>query len=89
MVPDWNARCGNAFGGIAVPNANGTVWDRLVGLVHCKDTTPKILNKYTPRKGIAQPQSQFPHLVSVSLLYIPTIGLPILLQKNKWTDQGI
>ncbi len=24
--------------------------------------------------------------VSVSELYIPTIGLPILLQENKWTD---
>ncbi len=27
--------------------------------------------------------------VSVSDLYIPTIGLPILLQENKWTDCGI
>jgi hypothetical protein len=26
--------------------------------------------------------------VSVSDLYIPTIGLPILLQKNRWTDPG-
>jgi hypothetical protein len=26
--------------------------------------------------------------VSVSDLYIPTIGLPILLQKNMWTDPG-
>ena len=26
--------------------------------------------------------------VSVSDLYIPTIGLPILLQKNRWTDGG-
>jgi hypothetical protein len=24
--------------------------------------------------------------VSVSDLYIPTIGLPILLQENRWTD---
>jgi hypothetical protein len=46
-------------GGMAVPNANGEVWDRLVGLAHCKGTMPKILNKYAPRKGIAQPQSQF------------------------------
>ncbi len=43
-----------------------------------------------PRKGIARPQSQFPHIhVSVSGLYIPTIGLPILLQENMWTDPGI
>ncbi len=26
--------------------------------------------------------------VSVSDLYIPTIGLPILLQENMWTDPG-
>ncbi len=26
--------------------------------------------------------------VSVSDLYIPTIGVPILLQENKWTDRG-
>jgi hypothetical protein len=26
--------------------------------------------------------------VSVSDLYIPTIGLPVLLQKNRWTDRG-
>ncbi len=26
--------------------------------------------------------------VSVSDLYIPLIGLPILLQKNRWTERG-
>ncbi len=26
--------------------------------------------------------------VSVSNLYIPTIGLPFLLQENMWTDPG-
>jgi hypothetical protein len=26
--------------------------------------------------------------VSVSVLYIATIGLPILLQENRWTDRG-
>ncbi len=42
-----------------------------------------------PRKGIARPQSQFPHAhVSVIDLYIPNIGLPILLQENMWTDPG-
>ncbi len=35
------------------------------------------------RKGIARPESQFPH----SCVYIPTIGLPILLQENMWTDR--
>jgi hypothetical protein len=43
-----------------------------------------------PRKGIAQPQSWFPHsCVCMSDLYIPTISLPILLQENMWTDPGI
>jgi hypothetical protein len=44
-------------------------------VVHCKDTETNI-----PRKGIAQPQPQFPFHVSVSDLYIPAIGLPILLR---------
>jgi hypothetical protein len=26
--------------------------------------------------------------VSVSDLYIPTVGLSILLQENRWTDHG-
>jgi hypothetical protein len=26
--------------------------------------------------------------VSVSDLYIPTMGLPILMQENRWTDSG-
>jgi hypothetical protein len=34
-----------------------------------------------PRKGISGTQSQFPHDASVRDLYIPTIGLPILLQE--------
>jgi hypothetical protein len=32
--------------------------------------------------------SNFHIHVSVSDLYIPTIGLPILLQENRWTDPG-
>jgi hypothetical protein len=40
-----------------------------------------------PRKGIARPQSQFPH-VSVSDLYIPRIGPHIFLQQNRQTDCG-
>ncbi len=40
-----------------------------------------------PRKGIARCLSpNFHNHASVSDLYIPTIGLPILLQKNMWTD---
>ncbi len=40
-----------------------------------------------PRNKTALPRSQFLYIhVSVSGLYIPTIGLPILLQENRWTD---
>ncbi len=42
-----------------------------------------------PRKGNVRPLlSQFHIHVHVSDLYIPTIGLPILLQENMWTDPG-
>ena len=34
-----------------------------------------------PRKGISGPQSQFHIHVSVSELYIPTMGLPVLLEE--------
>jgi hypothetical protein len=34
-----------------------------------------------PRKGISGPQFQFPIHVSVSELYIPTMGLPFLLEE--------
>jgi len=35
-----------------------------------------------------RPQSQFHIHVSVSDLYIPRIGLPILLQENMWMGSG-
>jgi hypothetical protein len=53
---------------------------------HCKDT---LFETNIPRKGIARSQSpNFRIHVSVSDLYIPTIGLPILVQENMWTDPG-
>ncbi len=43
----------------------------------------------TPRKGIARSLSHNFHIyVSLIDLYIPTIGLPILLQENMWADPG-
>jgi hypothetical protein len=51
-----------------------------------KGTTPKIRNIIIPEKemrGIS-PISY----IQVSDLYIATIGLPILLQENMWTDPG-
>jgi hypothetical protein len=41
------------------------------------------------RKGIAGFSPKFYIHVSVSNLYIPTIGLPIPLQENMWTDPEI
>ncbi len=49
---------------------------------HCKDTVPKIGNKYLEMK-----LHSF-ILVFSSDLYIPTIGTPIWLQQNRWTDPG-
>jgi hypothetical protein len=40
------------------------------------------------RNETARPQSQSYIHVSVSDLYISTIGLPIVLQENRWTDRG-
>jgi hypothetical protein len=51
-------------------------------LIHCKDTIPKIRNKNFPRRGIAGLSTIFHIHVAVSNLYIPTIGLPILLVEN-------
>jgi hypothetical protein len=41
-----------------------------------------------PGNETARPQSHSYIHVSVSVLYILTIGLPILLQENMWTDSG-
>ncbi len=44
----------------------------------------------SPRKETARPQSQVPHscVFERFILYIPMIGPPIFLQKNKQTDSG-
>jgi hypothetical protein len=47
----------------------------------------KIRNKYS-QKGIERSQSQFPHSCFCERLYIPTIGVPFLLQENMWTYPG-
>jgi hypothetical protein len=41
-----------------------------------------------PRKGIALPQSQFPHSCVSERLYIPGIGPHIFLHQNRQTDCG-
>jgi hypothetical protein len=55
---------------------------------HCKDAIPKIRNKYSQKKKLCGVNPDFHIHVSVSDLYIPRIGLPILLQENVWTDSG-
>jgi hypothetical protein len=41
-----------------------------------------------PEKELSSPSPNSYIYVSVSDLYIPTIGSPILLQENRWTDRG-
>ncbi len=62
--------------------------DNIVQVVHCKDTIPKIRNKYLPGKELrGYSPNSYIH-VSVSDLNIPLIGLPILLQENRWAERG-
>ncbi len=56
---------------------------------HCKDIQYKKLETNITRKGIARPHSPSSYIhVSVSDLHIPTVGLPILLLENRWTECG-
>ncbi len=55
--------------------------------LHCKDTKPKIRNKYK-KKELCGLSPNFHIHLSVNDLYILTIGLPIVLQENMWTDPG-
>ncbi len=54
--------------------------------IHCKNTIPKMRNKYAQQRNCAASIPIFTFCVSVSDLNIPMIGLPILLQENMWTD---
>jgi hypothetical protein len=55
---------------------------------HCKDTIPKIWKQIFPEKELRGLSPNFHIHVSVSELYIPMIGLPILLQEHMCTDPG-
>ncbi len=63
-------------------------WRDIKTNAHCKDTIPKIPNKYSQKRnwGGHSPNSYL-H-VSVRELDIPTIGLPFLQQENRWIDLG-
>ncbi len=54
-------------------------------LCHTAKTQYRKLETSIPRKVIVLPPTFNIH-VSGSDLYIPTIGLPILLQENIWAD---
>jgi hypothetical protein len=51
---------------------------------YCTENWEKIFSE-TKLRGLSP---NFYIHISVSELYIPTIGLPILLQQNRWTDPG-
>jgi hypothetical protein len=51
---------------------------------HITENSKKIF----PEKELRGLSPNFYIHVSVSDLYNPTIGLPILLQENMWTDPG-
>jgi hypothetical protein len=54
--------------------------------LHCKDSIPKIrIFQEMKLRGLSL--NSYIH-VSVSDLYISTIGQPILLQENRWTNLG-
>jgi hypothetical protein len=59
-------------------------WIRCIAVSrpHCKDTIPKIRNNDFQERNCAASVPIFHIHVSVSDLYIPRIGLPILLQAN-------
>jgi hypothetical protein len=45
-------------------------------------------NKTFPERKLCGLNPNFYIYISVSDLYIPTIGLPFSLQENRWTDRG-
>ncbi len=54
---------------------------RVIG-IHCKDTIPKIRNKYSQKSNCASWPNVHIHVSD------PTIGLPILLQENTYVDRS-
>jgi hypothetical protein len=60
----------------------------LARILHTANTQYRKFETYITIKGIASLSPYFHMHVSVSDLYSPTIGLPILLQENMCTDPG-
>jgi hypothetical protein len=55
---------------------------------HTAKTEYRKFEKNISRKELRGPRPNFHIHVSVSDFYVPTIGLPILLQENMWTDRS-
>ncbi len=81
------------------PSSSGDTIDRRNALaIRIKDVKRSLQRTYTEIRKKYSHKRKFPgngpipnsmHIrVSVSDLYIHTIGLPILLQENMWTDPG-
>jgi hypothetical protein len=60
----------------------------LARILHTAKTQYRKFETFITKKGIGSLSPYFHIHVSVSDLYIPTIGLPILLQENMCTDPG-
>ncbi len=58
------------------------------GDIYCKDTIPKIRNKYSQERNCAGISLNFHIHVTVSDLYIPTIDLPIYSDAGKYVDRS-
>jgi hypothetical protein len=55
--------------------------------VYCTDTIQQIRNKYSQKSNCAATVPNF-HIHILYTVYIPWIGMPILLQENMWADPG-
>jgi hypothetical protein len=61
-------------------------WELVFSALQRQNT--EISKQIFPEKEYRGLSPNFHIYASVSDLYIPTIGLPILLQRNMWTDPG-
>ncbi len=77
-------------GVLKVEKSMGRIKRILLGDLLRYNWTDWLVDLCIPRKGIAQPQSQFPHscVCEQSTVFIPTIGPPIFLLQNRQTDHG-
>jgi hypothetical protein len=55
---------------------------------HCRRHITEHLKQIFPEKGLRSYNPNSYIHVSLSDLFIPLIGMPFLLQENKWTERG-